>query len=139
MAILHIILWHDAFVDDFFLGHKVYRIGLLEQGISHVFLISEHFAYYRAVPLFLSCGSLNLLLLQVFGYLSHAVAFQIKAENQFHNLCLLRYNDQIPFFIFGVSHKFVMIDNQLAVFKFSDHTPSGILTDVAALFLCKAA
>ena len=63
MVIFHIILWHNPLINDLLLGHEIYRISLLQQGISHVLFIAEHFKDYRIIPLILSCGSFYAILL----------------------------------------------------------------------------
>ena len=139
MVIFHIILRYESGVLYFLFCHEIHRVGFLQECISHVFFIAEHFVYYRGMPFVLPCGGLDSLLFQMLCDFPGTVAFQIKAEDQLYNLCLFGYDDQIPILVFGVSHELCAVHDDLAFFKFPHDSPADVLADVAALLLRQAA
>ena len=139
MVIFHIILRYKSGVLYFLFGHEIHRIGFLQECISHVFFIAEHFVYYRGMPFVLPCGGLDSLLFQMLCDLPGTVAFQIKAEDQLYDLCLFGYDDQVTILVFGVSHELCAVYDDLAFLKFPHDSPADVFADIAALFLRQTA
>ena len=59
MIILDIILGNNPLIGHLFLGQKIYGIGLLQKGISHVFLIGQHLIDHGCLPHGISGYRLN--------------------------------------------------------------------------------
>ena len=50
MVILYIILGNNPLIDYLLLRQKIYGIGLLQEGIPHVFLIGQHLINHGCLP-----------------------------------------------------------------------------------------
>jgi len=97
MVVLYIVLRHRTVVLDPFLGKKVRGVGFLQQGVSDVLFVSQNLVDGAAVPLRSPGSRENAVCFKPGGNLIHAGAFEVFPVNAFHNLCLLRVDDQMTF------------------------------------------
>ena len=115
MVIFHIVLRQGSGVAYAFLGEKVLGYGFLEQGIAHVFLVSQDLVDGRVIPFRLARAGEDAVLLQPFGDLLHGEPFEVLAVDSLDDLRLLRVNDQVPVVILGVSEEAIVVDLHLAL------------------------
>ena len=71
---LHIVLWDGAVILDALLRQKVCGVGLLQERVTDVFLVSENLVDGAGVPLRLACAGENAVCLKASGDLIHAQA-----------------------------------------------------------------
>lgn len=115
MITFHIVLWNSAIIFDSGFAEKVGGIGLLQQGVTDVFLISQNFVNGARPPLGLSCAGENAVSHKPVGNFVHAVAFQVFPVNALYRFGLLWVNDKIAIGILGVAEEAIMINSHLVV------------------------
>ena len=71
----YIVLWNKTVIFNSSFVKKVGSVGLLKQGITDVFLVSENLVDGTCVPLFSSGTGKNTVTLQTSGNLVHTEAF----------------------------------------------------------------
>ena len=93
MVVLNIILRDNAGILNTLLGQEVCSIGLLQQGVAHVLLISKDLVDRAVVPFRISSSGESSICFQVLANLLHAVTFEVFTVDSFNDLGLHRVND----------------------------------------------
>ena len=115
MIIFHIVLRQGSGVAYAFLGEKVRGYSFLEQGIAHVFLVSENLVDGGVVPFCLACAGEDAVLLQSFGDFLHGESFEVLAVDSLDDLRLFRVDDEVPVAVLGVSEEVIVVDLHFAL------------------------
>ena len=102
---LHVVLRDSAVVLDALLRQEVRGVGLLEKGVTDVFLVSENLIDGAGVPLRLACTGENAVRFKTSGNLVHAFAFEVFPVNPLDDFCLLWIDDQVAVSVLGVSEE----------------------------------
>ena len=115
MVIFYVVLGNCAVVPDPLLGKEVCRVGLLQQGIAHVLLISEDLVDGTCVPFFFTGTGENAIGFKPGGYFIHAGTLKVLTVNAFYNFRLLRINDKLSIIALCVSEKAITVDGYLSL------------------------
>ena len=115
VVILDIVLRDDTGVLDALLGQEVRRVGLLKQGVAHVFFIPQDLVDRAVVPFRSSRSGEDTVLFETFRYSFHAVAFEVLAVNALDDLGLLWINDEVPVLVLRVAEEMVVVDLDLSL------------------------
>ena len=93
VVVLNIILRDNAGILNTLLGQEVCSIGLLQQGVAHVLLISKDLVDRAVVPFRISSSGESSICFQVLANFLHAVTFEVFTVDSFNDLGLHRVND----------------------------------------------
>lgn len=105
----NIILRNDASVLHSGLIQEVGGVGLLQKGITDVFLVAENLVDGACMPSWFTCAGKNTISFKSSCNLIHAVAFKVLSIDSFYDFSLLWVNNKVAFFIFGVSKEAVVV------------------------------
>lgn len=94
---------------------EVGSVGLLQKGITDVFLIAENLVDGACMPSRFTCAGKNAICFKSCSNLIHTVAFKVLSVDSLYNFSLFWVNDKFSFFIFCVSKEAVMIDLHLTI------------------------
>ena len=112
---LDVVLRNGAVVLDPLLCQEICGVGLLQECITHVFLVAENLVDGAGVPFCLASAGEDTVSHKPVGDLIHAGAFKVFPVDALYDFCLLRINDQVPIVILGVSEESIVIDLHLAL------------------------
>lgn len=112
---LDVVLRNGAVVFYPLLRQEVCGIGLLQECVTHVFLVAENLVDGAGVPFCLASAGKDAISHKPVGDLIHAGAFEVFPVDALYDFCLLRVNDQVPVVILGVSEEAIVIDLSLAI------------------------
>lgn len=112
---IDVVLRNGAVVLDPLFCQEVRGIGLLKQGVSHIFLIAENLVDGAGVPFCLVSSGENAVSHKPVGDLIHAGAFEVFPVDALYDFCLLRIDDQVPVVILGVSEESIVVDLHFAL------------------------
>ena len=103
VVILDIVLRNRAVVLDALLRQEVRGVALLQQCVAHVLLVSKNLVDGAGVPHHFACAGENAICHKAFGDFIHAGAFEVFPVDAFYDFCLLRVDDEVTVFVFGVA------------------------------------
>ena len=112
---LYVVLRNGAVVLDPLLCQEVCGVGLLQECVTHVFLIAENLVDGAGVPFCLASAGEDAVSHKSVGDLIHAGAFEVFPVDALYDFCLLRVNDKVPVVILGVSEESIVIDLHLTL------------------------
>ena len=104
-----------AVVLDALFRQEVRCVGLLQQGVTHVLLITENLVDSAGVPLRFICAGENAVSHKTGGNLIHAGAFEVLPVDALYDFSLLRIDDEVIVLVFGVAEETVVVDLYLSL------------------------
>ena len=113
MTVFNIILRNQSVVWNTLLLQEIHHIGLLQKGISDILFVLEDFLQSFWSPFLLSTTCQNTVSLQASANLMQTCTFQVLSVNSFDYFRSVWGNNQLAFFIFGISKKTIMIHGNL--------------------------
>ena len=137
MVMFHIILWHFPFIFLCLFCQKINRDFFLKQGIPFILFIHENTSDRVSSPDFATSWSGNLAFRQFFCNRMKRVSVKIQTVNQLYDFCLLFIHYQVAIHSLIIPKKMSECQTDLPISKPFPVSPSHILRDAAALFLCQ--
>ena len=138
MTALHIV-HRDFTVIDFLLFCQIISsIGLLQEGITFIFLIGQNAFYGTAVPFFFSGRCPDALFCQLFGNRMRCQPCQEQAVNFPHSFCFRLIDDHFSVWSSVVSKKTSERNIRLSVRHALPLSPYYIFRNGTGFFLCEA-
>ena len=105
-----VVLRDCAVVLDALFRQEVRCVGLLQQGVTHVLLITENLVDSAGVPLRFTCAGENAVSHKTGDNLIHAGAFEVLPVDALYDFSLLRIDDEVIVLVFGVAEETVVVD-----------------------------
>ena len=117
MVSLNVILRHNASILNSLLFEKIYSVGLLQQGITHVLFVFKYLPDSAVMPAWIATGCQNAVVFQTSADSLTACTFKIFTKNTFDDFRLFCVNDEVAIRILVISEKAACIDHNLALLK----------------------
>ena len=137
MVSFHIVLRDGAVVFYALLRQEVRSIGLLQECVADVFLISENLVDGACMPLRLACPGENAISLKASGDFVHAQTLQVFSVNAPDDFCLFRIDDQVAISILSVTEKTVVVDLHMSLLVTVLQAELHVLREALAFLLSK--
>ena len=115
MVALDVVLRNGAVVLDPLFCQEVRGYSFLEQGVAHVFLVSQDLVDGGVVPFCLARAGEDAVLLQSLGDLLHGETFEVLAVDSLDDLRLFRVDGKVPVAVLGVSEEVIVVDLYLSL------------------------
>ena len=112
---LDVVLRDGTVVLDTLLRQEVCGVGLLQECVTHVFLVAENLVDGAGVPFCLASAGKDAISHKPVGDLIHAGTFEVFPVDALYDFCLLRINDQVPVVILCVSEEAIVINLNLTL------------------------
>ena len=137
VVVLDIVLRHNAGILYPLFTEAVHGVGLLQERIAHVLLISQNQAYAVIMPFCASASIRNAITLQSLSNLLAACALKILPEDTLDDFCLFRIDDQVPFIVLVVAEKAAGIDHHFPLLETVLHSDFYVLAERFRFLLSK--
>lgn len=103
VIVLDVVLRDCAIVLDALLRQEVRGVGLLQQCVAHVLLVSKNLVDSAGVPHRFACAGENAVSHETGGNLVHTGTFEVLPVDALYDFSLLRINDKVPVLILSVA------------------------------------